>query len=268
MANGLPEIGPADMAAATVCGAVAHHGAVIVRQLFDPDSAAMVRATSQRARRAYERYNECDPLDRTTDRWFAPFETTAKNVESRRRQAGKAGGVWMADSPAATQQVLDLLQRAGVTDALEGHFGEHPTFSLQKSTLRGVAPDERITGWHQDGSFLSDDVRTMNVWIALSDCGGARPASGIEAFPRRFEELFPTDDAIVPFAVSFDLIDELATVTPTINPEFATGDALIFDERFLHRTSLGPGLTETRYALECWFFAPSHTNDSYVPFLA
>jgi hypothetical protein len=38
-------------------------------------------------------------------------------------------------------------------------------------------------------------------------------------------------------------------------PEFDAGDALIFDERLLHRTDLPAGLSETRYALECWLFA-------------
>ncbi len=59
----------------------------------------------------------------------------------------------------------------------------------------------------------------------------------------------------------------MAEQTPTVRPRFEPGDALVFDEHLVHRTSLEPGLTEDRYALECWLFAPSHTSASYTPFL-
>ena len=59
----------------------------------------------------------------------------------------------------------------------------------------------------------------------------------------------------------------MAADTPTICPEFAPGDALLFDERFLHRTHLSAEMTEDRYALECWFFAPSHPSSGYLSFL-
>ena len=56
--------------------------------------------------------------------------------------------------------------------------------------------------------------------------------------------------------------------TPTIVPEFEPGDALMFDEHFLHRTYLPREMTDPRYALECWFFAPSRHTSDYVPLLA
>ncbi len=51
-------------------------------------------------------------------------------------------------------------------------------------------------------------------------------------------------------------------------PEFDPGDAIIFDERFLHRTHLPVEMTERRYALESWFFCLSHHNTEYTPLLA
>ena len=52
-----------------------------------------------------------------------------------------------------------------------------------------------------------------------------------------------------------------------VRPEFEPGDGLLFDERFLHRTYLHEHMTEGRYALECWLFAPSHPSPDYLPFL-
>ena len=46
----------------------------------------------------------------------------------------------------------------------------------------------------------------------------------------------------------------------------STGDALIFDERLLHRTHLPQEMSDVRYALECWFFAPSHATSTYAYF--
>ena len=52
---------------------------------------------------------------------------------------------------------------------------------------------------------------------------------------------------------------------PMATPEFRPGDALLFDERFLHRTSCREGLVHNRYAVESWFFAPSVFPEGYSP---
>jgi hypothetical protein len=46
---------------------------------------------------------------------------------------------------------------------------------------------------------------------------------------------------------------------------FRPGDALLFDERNLHATACGPEMTENRYAIEAWFFAPSCYPADQVP---
>jgi hypothetical protein len=166
-----------------------------------------------------------------------------------------------------TAQILDDLAAAGVIDVVSSHLDERPCFSLQKSTLRRIPAKDRVTGWHQDGSFLDAGVRTMNVWVALSRCGGDYPSPGLEVVPRRIAGILPVGDALTAYAISFDVVDEIASETPVIRPEFGPGDALMFDERFLHRTYLNGFMTEARYALECWLFAPSHHSTSYIPFL-
>ena len=83
--------------------------------------------------------------------------------------------------------------------------------------------------------------------------------------PRRVEEILPVDGVMSTHSISYDLIAELAAEMPTVFPEFGAGDALVFDEHFVHRTHLDHDMTEVRYALECWFFAPSHQSSSYTP---
>lgn len=258
----LPEIGVAELTTDVLGGAVAHHGAVIVRGMFDD---AQVRRTLGAIQQA-QACRDKDPAEESG--WYRPFPTDSGMTEALRQRAAAAGGTWLADSPVAAAMVLDDLASVNAIDVISRHLGERPCFSLQKSTLRRIPAKQGLATWHQDGSFLDADVRSMNVWIALTRCGGDYPSPGLEVIPRRIPELLPVQDSLSPYSVSFDLITEIASETPTIRPEFEPGDALMFDERFLHRTYLDHVMTEARYALECWFFAPSHSPSSYIPFLA
>jgi hypothetical protein len=257
----LPETDAVDLTSDVLGGAVAHHGALAVRGLFDDDLVARSLEIIQTAQRARD---ELRPGGSGTE-WFRPFPTDDQRDRVLRKMIAETGGTWLADSPAATAHFLDALTAAGVVDLVAEHLGERPCFSLQKSTMRRSEPEEQLTGWHQDGSFLDPDVRTMNVWVALTRCGGDHPAPGLEVIPRRIAEILPTAGMWSPYAVSYDLVDELAAETPVVRPAFAPGDALIFDERFLHRTFLDGSMTEVRYALECWLFAPSHRSTNYLP---
>src|SRR5690606_14263872 len=64
------------------------------------------------------------------------------------------------------------------------------------------------------------------------------------------------------------LDDDVAAVAdgaPILRPVFEPGDALLFDELFLHRTATSPGVTDARYAIESWSFAPSPFPPEYFP---
>jgi phytanoyl-CoA dioxygenase PhyH len=257
----LPEVEAPDLTTEVLGGAVAHHGALVVRGLFDDDRVARGLETIQTAQRARDALSDHD----RGDEWFRPFPKSERNDNILRRMVRDTGGTWLADSPAAAAHFLDELTAVGAVGVIAEHLGERPCFSLQKSTMRESQPEEQMTGWHQDGSFLEGDVRTMNVWVSFTRCGGEHPAPGLEVIPRRFNEILPTMNLWSPSAISFDLIDELATDTPVIRPAFEPGDALMFDERFVHRTFLDGSMTNVRYALECWFFAPSHYAENYLP---
>ena len=260
----LPEIDVSDLTPDVLGGAVGHHGALVVRRLFDD---AQVSRTVEAIHTAQRWRDESTP-EAAGSAWYRPFPCPERRDRVLRQMVAKGGGTWLADSPASTAQVLDDLTSAGVIDVITGHLGERPFFSLQKSTLRRTAPGNNLVAWHQDGSFLDAGVRAMNVWVALSRCGGDFPSPGLEVVPMRIADILPVEGLVYPNAISFDLVEEIASETPTVRPEFGPGDALMFDELFLHRTHLGGFMTEDRYALECWFFAPSHHSTGYIPFLA
>lgn len=258
----VPEIDARDFSTELMGGAVKHHGALLIRGLLSQAQVDDIRAMQSAIKRESEKAFPFDGL------WYKPFEGNSRFEWELRHRTQNMGGNWLADSPKGLEGVLQHLRDAGVIDAIAEHLGETPAISLQKSTLRSVAPITSNAGWHQDGSFLGDDVRTMNIWVALSDCGGDNPASGLELIPHRFEEILDIDPALGRASLSPELVAQLSAEHSTITPTFAPGDAIMFDEKLLHRTAVGEHLSQTRYALESWFFAPSHTAPTYVPFLA
>lgn len=257
-----PEIERDALRGEVMGAAIAHHGSLIVRGLFDDEQVARGRQSIRDARRALEAGG---PTGSGAD--YRPFPGLGGPAPALRKRAVDHGGVWLADSPAATAQVLDDLERCGATAAIIEHFGERPVFSLQKSTLRRVSPEFRFTGWHQDGSFLGAEVRALNVWVALTPCGEERPAPGLEIVPRRVDELLDTDGGSGSASINGFAVHLVAGQTPVIRPEFDPGDALLFDDRMIHRTYLSEDMTEERLAIECWFFAASHPADNYLTFL-
>jgi hypothetical protein len=151
---------------------------------------------------------------------------------------------------------MELLEAADFVALVERYLGERPVLSADKTTFRSLS-EAPSPAWHQDGSFMGD-VRAVNLWVSLSHCGGTTDCRGLDVVPSRIEELLPTGthgaeaEAV---AIGARLIDERSGVD-FITPQFAPGDALCFDERFVHRTSATGGSTR-RFAVEAWFFAPS-----------
>jgi hypothetical protein len=52
---------------------------------------------------------------------------------------------------------------------------------------------------------------------------------------------------------------------PVIRPIFEPGDALLFDELFLHKTGSDPATPNPRFAIENWFFGGSGFPSEYAP---
>jgi hypothetical protein len=264
-ASAPPEIHVKDLTAEILGGAIQNHGCLIVRGLTDPSQteqlSRVVRGAFKSAAAIQSGEKETDP-----EAWYSPYPLQPGDglTEGGRSFGTLGGAVWTADSPRAFADFVAFLKVHGVTKIIEDYLGERAYLSLGKSTLRIVPPDSG-TAWHQDGAFLGPDIRTVNVWLALSDCGVDAPS--LDVYPKRMNELaeMGTRGAFVWWTVGDGVVEDLRGDTPILTPTFKAGDAMLFDQLFLHRTGVHPGMTKERMAIESWFFAGSTFPMAQMP---
>jgi hypothetical protein len=58
---------------------------------------------------------------------------------------------------------------------------------------------------------------------------------------------------------------EAAGDVEIVRPIFEPGDALFFDEMFLHQTGSDPSMPNPRFAIESWFFGATGFPADYAP---
>ena len=114
---------------------------------------------------------------------------------------------------------------------------------------------------------MSPDIKSLNLWVALTPCGEGKSAPGIDLVPQRLKEILPTgsNGANFDWSVSSHTVHERFGETGPVRPTFNTGDAIFFDHYSLHMTSFGAEFTEKRYALETWFFAINSCPENQSP---
>jgi hypothetical protein len=109
------------------------------------------------------------------------------------------------------------------------------------------------------------DVKALNLWLSLSHCGDVAP--GLDLVPRRLEQHVETetDEAMMTNQISQRMAEQTAGDRGILRPIFEPGDALFFDELFLHKTASESTMRNPRYAIENWFFGASGFPADYVP---
>lgn len=173
------------------------------------------------------------------------------------------GGLLAADAPAVFLEYLEVVRAAGIDRLVDGYLGEPGLLSVEKTTLRRATAD--VGGaWHQDGKFLGE-VRALNLWLSLSRCGDVAP--GLDIVPRRLPELVAAggDGTFLHYQVTDEDAERVAAPKRVLRPIFEPGDALLFDELFLHQTASDPAMPNPRHAVESWFFGASGFPAEYVP---
>ncbi len=259
----IPSITPGELTAEGVRRAILSHGCVHVPGLLSPEQVAGFVAGIDHVL-ALRKELEGQPLVGRGS-WLSalPLPPERAALLARKWVAGDGGGL-MCDSPRLLEQVLSTYEEAGLKDLLTAYLGERPVLSANKGTLRR-ARLQGGTDWHQDGAFLGDDIRTLNVWVTLTDCGTDAPTMDI--VPKRFDHIVETGSggAIFDWAVGPAVVETLSVEAPVVRPQFRAGDCMLFDDMLLHRTALSPEMTRTRHALEAWFFAPSSYPSGQVP---
>jgi hypothetical protein len=259
-----PEVEPHQLTGDLLGGSILHHGCLIVRGLLEDGDAAALRDDIRGSIEARDRAvaGTRAPGD---DDWYHPFDRPGGGTPWVRKWMEDAGGMLMVDSPSVMWRVLDHLERSGVPRVISEYLQEPAVLSSRKSVLRYVR--EATPTWHQDGAFMGASVRSVDLWIALSDCGRGTTAAGLDILPMRVHDILETQTHGSSFlnSIGQGLVDIVGADRPWIAPHFAAGDAILFDERFVHRSGVSEAYGSDRYAIEAWFFGSSSLPEGYLP---
>ncbi|MGK2955039.1 MAG: hypothetical protein ACSLFI_05140 [Solirubrobacterales bacterium] len=262
--SGCPEITPEELTPEILRAAILEAGCLLVRDLVPDEEALEIADGIEKA--FATRINLRENGGRDKDGFYDELVPESPYEVEKRDWVEQGGGVFAADSPKLLVDMLDAFDRVGLPDVIEGYLGETPLITAEKCTLRKATPD--VTGaWHQDGRFMGD-VRAMNVWLALSRCGDEAP--GMDLVPTRLDDYVATGtegtwlETQVSDAIAEEAAGEIGITRPIFNP----GDALLFDDLFLHQTGSDPSMPKPRYAIESWFFGPSAFPSIYTPLAA
>jgi hypothetical protein len=256
--DGLPDVTPAELDPALLRAGILRDGCLLVRGLVAREAAEAFANGIERSFAERERGEGAAPG------WYEEFEPDARfGPVNERPWIKEGGGVLAIDSPTLSFEMVELFRSAGVPELVSGYLGEPALISVQKTTLRKAEPS--VPGaWHQDGAFMGD-VRSLNLWMALSRCGDVAP--GLDIVPRRLEAFAATgtDEAVLSYQVSQRSAEAAAGGTPIVRPVFEPGDALFFDEKCLHQTASDPSMPNPRFAIENWFFGGSAFPREFFP---
>jgi hypothetical protein len=259
----LPELPAAEVTPGRLRGGILTYGCLLVRGLLSPSGALAFAEQIDRAYAERERRDQGQPHD---PRLYSEFDPDPAYGEPLGRGWIKQGGGLLAsDSPRLSFALHELLADAGVLPLASGYLGEPALVTVQKTTLRKAEP-QVAGGWHQDGKFMGQ-VRSLNLWVALSRCGDEAP--GLDIVPRRLEHHVTafTDEAPLDYVVSQRMAEDAAGDVGILRPVFDPGDAIFFDELFLHKTGSDPSMPNPRFAIENWFFGGSSFPSDNAPLI-
>lgn len=262
----LPALEPGGLSAEDIRDSILRYGCAYVPGLIPSDEAESLADGIERGFDAQADYTDGTPAAGLAP-WFVPFEPKIDwDIAKTRKFVREGGGIWAPEAPRVMFDFLEALERTGLRSVIQEYLGERPAMTLKKWTLRRV-PVLPHADWHQDGAFLGDEIRTINLWLSLSHCGDDAP--GLELLPRRLDHVLETgtEGAFFPWSAAPAKVEEAAGGTQTLAPIFRPGDALLFDELFLHRTATHEGMKRERFAVETWFFAPSLYPEDQIPFV-
>ncbi len=261
--KGFPEVEFGRLDVEAMKAGILGKGGLIVRGLMDPGRIETMRSNIDRVLQA-----RMDLANGEPGAEHNPWYQRSSSVQGGPAQFRggvrytRIGSVWTVDCPPMASQLIEFYRQIGLPTLLHSYFEEDSVLSVRKWVVRCAAPNNGASsGWHQDGYFLGDAsaIRTANLWIALTDCGGDADAPGLEIIANSERKIYETGTRGSPFdwTVGQEIVDEVAQTSPVLCPRFNAGDALFFDHFNLHRTGFGLNHTKNRYAIESWFFAGS-----------
>ena len=272
--EGIPEVSADELDADALLSGILGKGGLIVRGLMDPRTVDSMRRNIDRSFDARLQLARKE-IPEGESEWFRRSESVPGGpVQFATLGSGKVtgtGSIWCVDCPPAAFELTRFYHRLGLPRILESYFNEPATLSVRKWVLRIIEPNNGAeAGWHQDGRFLGDEsIRTVNLWVALTDCGEGASAPGIDIVGGNERHIHETGTrgAAFDWTVGQEIVDEICESQTVARPRFAAGDAVFFDHYNLHRTGFGLNDTCNRYAVESWFFARSTAPAGQQPLL-
>jgi hypothetical protein len=259
--DGLPEFTRDQVTPELLRSAILRDGCLLVRGLVNRSDAEWFAAQIDRSFAERDRHDDGAAHDPELYDEFTPDPRCGDELARPWIKAG--GGVLAVDSPLLNFKMMELFEQARLPELVSGYLGEAPLITAQKTTLRKAEPS--VPGaWHQDGKFMGP-VRALNLWLSLSRCGDEAP--GLDIVPKRIDDFVTTqtDEALLDYAISQRMAEDAAGETGILRPVFEPGDALFFDDVFLHKTGSDPAMPNPRYAIENWFFGGSGFPQEYAP---
>ena len=257
----MPEIAASELTPGLLRAGILRDGCLLVRGLVPREPALEL---ARRIDRAFGERERHDAGRRIAEGFYEEFRPHSRYGDVvGRTWIQQGGGLLAADAPMLSFEMMEMFRAARLRELVSGYLGEPALISVHKTTLRKADPS--VPGaWHQDGFFMGE-VRSLNLWLSLSRCGDEAP--GLDIVPRRLENYVATatDEAVLDYTISQQKVNETAGDTPVIRPIFEPGDALFFDELFLHQTGSDPSMPKPRYAIENWFFGGSGFPGEYAP---
>lgn len=240
------------------------HGCVLVRNMISPERIKILRDIAQLTYQHYDALMEGHRQGREPTPemsiYFRPTPLTenAKFYDRFRRY----GSLMLAEMIMAAAMVAPTLAQSPVLPAIQDWLGTEPFLGLNASSVRKSELGSSVRRvFHQDGNFLGGlEGATVNCWIAADHCGVDAPA--LEVYPWRIQDLMPCggEGAAVAWEIpEQDVYDRFGRENMWI-PEFAPGDAMVFDHVHVHRTHKTDSMTKERYAFENWMFPATSAN--------
>jgi hypothetical protein len=253
-----PVVDAADLNLGLLRNGILRHGSVCVRRLVPRARVARLRHAIDKVFEGYDAKEAGKPVPEAAT-WYDPLDTI-RNPQDARSWRRQANAVLAADSPRGFFELMETVHEAGLDALIAAYFGERPVLAAEKVTMFRVHAQDwrlRAASWHQDGAFLGQGIRTVNVWFSLSRCG--RDAPGMALYPIALDRILHVGEegAIYDWSLSPDTIARELPGVPIWYPECDEGDVLIFDHLTLHKTHAVEGMPDWRYAFETWFFSPS-----------
>jgi len=259
----IPEIDARELTLNNLAGGIKHHGSIIVRNFIGSEKAKELKKGIDRVMNSSIKYEETEK----GNIWFKPLQgDNSKRITNKGlKMMRESGSARTLLSPRMTKNLIGIFNDLGLKEILHEYFNEAPCLSLNKWVLRKMNPLTFPADWHQDGAFMGKEIKSVNLWMALTECGKGTDKAGMDIIPKRLNDLVPTgtEGAIFKWSVSRKYVDD--NFNQPERPHFNQGDAIFFDHLNLHSTSYSESFKTTRYAIETWFFAASSSPQNQMP---